>query len=193
MEGRAARWGAAACGGRGGGAPSHARSVRRVADKADAAGLVRAEEDVRDELGHRGRGKVDAVAVVPGRLLADLVGDVDLEELHTSELEPALDEVALARRHEAGEERAGALARDNLADAADEPLVVFDGVKLNARLHHIDGRERAVRDAAAEAASERPRDEVLEAKRALAHDLPVALGGGRSEHTVAHLSSRRKK
>jgi hypothetical protein len=72
--------------------------VVRLRDEADAARLVRAEEDVGDELGHRGREEVDRGLRVPRGLLADRRGDVDLEELDAAELEPTLDEVALRER-----------------------------------------------------------------------------------------------
>jgi len=62
-----------------------------LGDEADAAGLVGAEEDVGDELGHGGGGEVDGRLVVPGGLVADGLGDVDLEKLDTTELEPALN------------------------------------------------------------------------------------------------------
>eukprot|EP00962_Isochrysis_galbana_P050909 scaffold22268_cov123-Isochrysis_galbana.AAC.2 len=88
-----------------GGAGGHARCVVRVGDQPDAARLVRAQEDIGDELGHRRRGKVDFLAVVPGRLVADRLGDVDLEVLDATELEPALQmrgagaQVRLRRGH----------------------------------------------------------------------------------------------
>lgn len=59
-----------------------------LGDEADAGGLEGAEEHVRDELGSRGSAEVDGVSVVPGLLLAEALGHLDLEELHTSELEP---------------------------------------------------------------------------------------------------------
>ena len=65
-----------------------------------------------------------------------------------------LDEVALRGRHEAGEERAGALGRGDLAEAADEALVVRRRVELDASLNDVDGRHRAVGEAAADAAGE---------------------------------------
>lgn len=68
-----------------------------VGNGADADGLQRAEEEVSDELGHGGRGKVDVGAVLPSLLLTHGVGEVDLEELNTTELEPALDKVASSR------------------------------------------------------------------------------------------------
>ena len=57
-----------------------------------------------------------------------------------------LDEVTLRSRAEAGEEGAGALVRDDLLEAADEALVVLDRVQLDARLHHVHRRQRAVRE-----------------------------------------------
>lgn len=52
-----------------------------VGDGADADGLEGAEEEIGDELGHGGRGEVDAGAAVPGLLLGHGVGHADLEEV----------------------------------------------------------------------------------------------------------------
>ncbi len=56
--------------------------------EADAGGLQRAEEDIGDGLGHGGRGQVDGGLVVPGLLVTQVLGELDFEELNTSELEP---------------------------------------------------------------------------------------------------------
>mmetsp|Transcript_7899 Transcript_7899/g.24972 ORF Transcript_7899/g.24972 Transcript_7899/m.24972 type:complete len:290 (-) Transcript_7899:134-1003(-) len=133
----------------------HARRVRRVGDEADARRLERAEEDVRDELRHRRRGEVDRVAVVPRALRAEGLRKVDLEELNATKLEPPLNEIADKGGCEAGEKRARALLGDDLAEATDHALVVDVGLQLDARLHDVDRRERAVRDAAADATGER--------------------------------------
>ncbi len=59
----------------------------------DAHGLERAQKQIGNELSHGRRGQVNRSAVVPCLLLAQLLCHVDLEELHTTELEPTLDEV----------------------------------------------------------------------------------------------------
>ena len=88
----------------------------------------------------------------------------------------------MRRRAKTREERASALTGDDLAEAADEALVVLDRVKLDARLDDVDGRERAVGDRAANAAGECTGEIVLDVEGTLAHDLAIAgrgLRGGR--------------
>lgn len=86
-------------------------------------------------------------------LLPHRASDVDLEELNTAELEPALDKVARRRGAEASEERAGTLRGDDLTESTDHARVVLDRVKLNACLNDVDGGKRAVGDGAADASS----------------------------------------
>ena len=155
------------------GARGHAVSVGRVGDEANAARLVRAEEAVGDELGHGGGGEVDLRLAVPRRLVTNRLGDVDLEELDATELEPSLDKVALAGGHQPGEQSAGALGLHHLREAADEAAVVLGRVELDARLDHVHRGERTVREAAADAAGERTREVVGEVERALAHHLAI--------------------
>ena len=129
-----------------------------VGHELDARGLEGAEEDVGDELSHGGGGKVDVLAVVPGFALAEGTHELDLEELDTAELEPTLDEVAEHGRAEARGKGADTLGGDHLAEAADHALVVHVGLKLDARLDHVNGAHGTVRDAAADAASQRALD-----------------------------------
>ena len=72
-----------------GGAADEAAGKGRVGDEADTGGLKRAEEDVGDELGAGGGAEVDGGLVVPGALVAEDLPGLDLEELDTTELEPA--------------------------------------------------------------------------------------------------------
>mmetsp|Transcript_19423 Transcript_19423/g.52854 ORF Transcript_19423/g.52854 Transcript_19423/m.52854 type:complete len:332 (+) Transcript_19423:175-1170(+) len=125
-----------------------------VGDAADAAGLQGAQEAVRDKLGASGRPEVDGHAVVPRLLVSNGLHGLDLEELDAAKLEPALDEVANARGRQARGERHGALLLDHLAEAADQALVVLRGLQLDARLHDVDGADRAVGERAADAARE---------------------------------------
>lgn len=67
-----------------------------------------------------------------------------LEELVTSELEGALEEVAGEGWSGTGEECAGALFLDDLAEATDEAAVVGEGVELDSGLDDIDGGETTV-------------------------------------------------
>lgn len=92
------------------------------------------EGDISDELGGGGRREVDRGAVLRRGLVAEEVDVLLLEELVTAELEGALEEVAGGRGAEAGQERAGTLLLDDLAEAADHALVEGGGVELDARL-----------------------------------------------------------
>lgn len=103
-----------------------------VRDGPDAHGLERAEEQVCDELCAGGRGEVDVGALLPGLALAEPLGKVDLEELDTAKLEPALDKVAGGGGAETGGEGHGALGRDDLPKGVNHALVVGDGVELDA-------------------------------------------------------------
>lgn len=56
--------------------------------QADTGGLEGAQEDIGDELSHGGRRQVDGGLVVPGLLVTKVLGELHLEELDTTELEP---------------------------------------------------------------------------------------------------------
>ena len=60
----------------------------RLGHEADTGGLEGAQEDIGDELSHGGRGQVDGGLVVPGLLVTKVLGELHLEELDTTELEP---------------------------------------------------------------------------------------------------------
>jgi len=92
---------------------------------ADADGLEGAEEEIGDELGTGGGSEVDGGLVVPGGLLAHLLDGLDLEELDTAELEPALDEVTSGGGAEASGQGHGALFGNDLAESADKTGVVL--------------------------------------------------------------------
>lgn len=117
-----------------------------LADETDAGGLERAEGNIGEEFCGGGRGEVDGGAVVGGRLVAELVDPLLLEELVAAELERALEEVAGEGRADTREQGAGALVGDDLAEAADQAAVVCDGVELDAGLDAGNGM--SVRDRA---------------------------------------------
>ena len=94
-------------------------------------GDITYQGNIGDELGSRGGGEVDAGAVLGGGLVAEQVDVGLLEELVAAELEGTLEEVTGGRGAEAGQERAGTLLLDDLAEATDEAAVVGDRVELD--------------------------------------------------------------
>jgi hypothetical protein len=97
------------------------------------------ETNVGNNLGATGRDEVDSSAVLSGVVIADEVDGLLLEELVSSELQRALDEVAGDGGAEAGEESTSTLVLDDLAEAADHAPVVGGRVELDARLDAVDG------------------------------------------------------
>jgi hypothetical protein len=71
-----------------GGTAHEATGEGGLGHEADTGGLQGAQEDISDELGHGGRRQVDGSLVVPGLLVTKILGELHLEELHTTELEP---------------------------------------------------------------------------------------------------------
>jgi len=69
-----------------------------------------------------------------------------LEELITSELEGALEEVACKGWANTSQESTCALLCDDLTEASDETSVVCGRVELNSGLDDIDGGKTAVSD-----------------------------------------------
>lgn len=65
-----------------------------VGNGADTNGLKRAEEEISDELSHGRGGKIDGGTVVPSLLLTHALGEVHLEKLNTTKLEPTLNEIS---------------------------------------------------------------------------------------------------
>ena len=78
------------------------RAVGGIRHGADARGLKRAEEAVRDELSTSCSTEVDGRLVLVGLFLTHHLCSVDFEQLHPTELEPALDGVANSSRSKAG-------------------------------------------------------------------------------------------
>jgi hypothetical protein len=79
---------------------------------------------------------------------------VDLEELHTTKLEPALDKVTSRSGAQARRQRTDALSGGHRAQARQHAFVT-SRVQLHARLHHVDGAHGGVRDRAADSARQR--------------------------------------
>lgn len=111
--------------------------VGRLRDETDTGGLKGAEGNIGEELGGGGRGEVDGSAVSGGSLVAELVDPLLLEELVTSELEGALEEVTGKGGAGTGEESASTLVLDDLAEATDQTAVVGDGVELDTSLDAV--------------------------------------------------------
>lgn len=107
--------------------------------QSDTGSLERAEGDVGDELGARGRSEVDSSAVVDSVLVADQVDAALLEELVSTELEGTLEEVTGKGGTETSQESAGTLLGDDLTETANEALVVGGRVELDPRLDATDG------------------------------------------------------
>ena len=111
-------------------APNETTGVGRLRHEANTCGLQRAEGNIGKELGQRGGGEVHGGAVVGGRLVPKEVDGLLLEELITSKLERALEEVTRGCGAKTRQQRTGALLGDDLSDTTKETLVVCDGVEL---------------------------------------------------------------
>jgi hypothetical protein len=109
----------------------------RLRHQSNTRRLERAERNIGEELGERGRSEVDGCAVLGRSLVAEEVDGLRLEELVAAELESALEEVAGKGWADTGQEGTGAVVGDDLADAADKAAVVGDGVELNAGLDAV--------------------------------------------------------
>lgn len=108
-----------------------------LGDETDTGSLKRAEGDIGEEFGGGGGGQVDAGSVVGGILDTESVDGLLLEELVTSELESALEEVAGEGRANTSQQRTGTLAGNDLAEATNQTAVVGDGVELNSCLDAV--------------------------------------------------------
>lgn len=105
-----------------------------LGNETDTGSLKRAKGDIGEELGARGGGEVDGGAVVGGSLVADEADGLLLEELVTSELEGALEEVTGEGWAETGQESTSALLCDDLAESTDQAAVVGGRVELDSGL-----------------------------------------------------------
>jgi hypothetical protein len=116
--------------------------IGRLRDETDTGGLKGAQGNVGEELGGSGRGQVDSSAVVGSGLVADGVDGLLLEELVTTELERALEEVTGEGRAGTGEQSAGTLVLDDLAEATNHTTVVGSRVELDTGLDAVSMKER---------------------------------------------------
>jgi hypothetical protein len=96
----------------------------------DTGSLERAQGDVSEELCARGGREVDGSAVVGGSLVAEQVDGLLLEQLVSTKLEGTLEEISGGGRTETGPHGASTLVGNDLPEAADQAVVVGDGVKL---------------------------------------------------------------
>jgi hypothetical protein len=104
--------------------------VCRLGNETNTGGLERAESNISEEF-CAGRGdEVDGDTVVGGRLVANEIDGLLLEEFITSELKSSLEEVSSSGGTETSQESSGALLRDDLTDTAKQSLVVCEGVEL---------------------------------------------------------------
>lgn len=113
-----------------------------LGDQTDTGSLQRAEGDISEELSESGRTQVDGSAVVRSSLITELVDELLLEELVTTELEGTLEEVTGGGRTETSQQSASTLLLDDLAETTDQTAVVGDGVKLDSGLHAVQTRLR---------------------------------------------------
>ena len=112
--------------------------VGRLRDETDTGGLERAQGDIGEELGGGGGGEVDGSAVVGGGLVAEVVDALLLEELVSTELQGALEEVTGEGRADTSQEGTSTLILDDLAETTDQTAVVGGGVELDASLDAVD-------------------------------------------------------
>jgi hypothetical protein len=98
--------------------------------KTDTGGLEGAKCNVGEELGGSGRSEVDGRPVVGGSLVAELVDARLLEELVSSKLEGALEEVTGKGRSDTRPDSAEAFFGDDLTETTNEAAVVGDWVEL---------------------------------------------------------------
>jgi hypothetical protein len=111
--------------------------ICRLGNETDTGGLKGAESNISEELSAGSRGEVDSSAVVGGRLVSKDVDRLLLEQLVTSELERALEEVSSGGGTEAGQQRTSTFLCDHLSESAEESLVICDGVELNSCLDAV--------------------------------------------------------
>lgn len=108
-----------------------------IRDETDAGGLERAEGNVGEEFGESGGTEVDGGTVVGRGLKAEDVDALGLEELVSTELESALEEVTGKGRAGTGEESTSTLGLDDLLESTDQAGVVLCGVELDTGLDAV--------------------------------------------------------
>jgi hypothetical protein len=108
--------------------------VCRLRNKTNTGSLKRAESDISEELRKCRRSQVDSCAVVGGSLISEDIDRLLLEQLITSELECALEEVSSSSGAETGQQSTGTLLCDNLSETSNKTFVICDGVELDSCL-----------------------------------------------------------
>lgn len=103
-------------------------------DETDTGGFERAQSDVGKEFTKSGGSEVDGGTVVDGILITKQIDALLLEELVSTELEGALEEVTGGGGTETGPDGSGTLVSNDLPKATDEAAVVGYGVELDSRL-----------------------------------------------------------
>lgn len=121
-------------------ATDKAVGVGGLRDETDTGSLKGAEGNIGEELGSGGRGQVNGSSVLRGSLETKLVNPLLLEELVSTELESALEEVTGKGRAGTGEESTSTLVLDNLSEGGDHATVVGGGVELDTGLDAIERR-----------------------------------------------------
>jgi hypothetical protein len=96
-----------------------------VRDGADANGLKRAKENIGNSFGASSGDEVDGGLVLPGLLFSETGDNVDLDKLHSSELEPTLDEVSDGGSTKTGSKSHGSLFGNDLTESSDKTPVVL--------------------------------------------------------------------
>ena len=118
-------------------AADEAVGIGGLGNETDTGRLERAESYIGEELGDGSRRQVHGSAVVGSGLVSEVVDGLLLEQLITSELESALQEVTCGCWAEARQQRTGTLFRDHLAETTDQASVVCDGVELDSCLDAV--------------------------------------------------------
>ena len=120
-----------------------------------------AQEDIRDELRASRSTKHDRCLHVPSLLITQRLGEVDLEKLIATELEPALDKVACGGGSQAGGQHSSTFFCHNLPANTQQTTLIFDRVQLDAGLHNIHRAQSTMCDGAANASTQSTIEVVL--------------------------------
>ncbi len=111
--------------------------ISRFGDETNTSGFKRAEGDISEEFSKSRRSQIDGCAVVGGGLIAKEVDRLLLEQLISSELECALEEVSSGSWTETSQQSTSTLISDDLSETTDETFVVCDGIELDSCLHAV--------------------------------------------------------
>lgn len=102
-----------------------------VRDGSNANSFQGAQENVSNELSSSGSTNVDAGLILPCLLLAQVLDGIDLEELHSTKLEPSLDKVPSGGCSKARRQGHGSFLANDLPKATNETLVVLHTEETN--------------------------------------------------------------